>query len=186
MQLDSGVPQSIRAGDTLKWTAGLSDYPAGDGWALKYYFVSKAAKFEIDAAQDGSTSGFVVNVAPATTSGYSAGSYRWVARVSKGSDVYTIAEGATEVVADISTAASGYDPRSQNQRILDAINALIEGRATSDVQSYKIHERELTKMSIQDLMYWRGIYLELVSAEESSRSGVPVRRIIKPVFRGRS
>lgn len=179
-------PQSIRAGDTLKWTKSLCDYSAADGWALSYRFISASSKFDIAATQDGSSSDFAVSVDAGTSAGYAAGTYRWVARVSKDGEKYTVGEGTVTVLPDLADASVATDPRSQNERILDAINALIEGRATSDVQSYKIHERELTKMSIQDLLYWRGIYAALVASEQTALSGVPARRIVKPVFRGRS
>jgi hypothetical protein len=49
--------------------------------------------------------------------------------------------------------------------MLDAIEALIEGRATADVSTYSINGRSLTKLSIDELQKWRGVYRAEYNAE---------------------
>src|SRR6185437_291432 len=115
MPVQCGEPQYIRAGDTLKWTRSFCDYSAADGWTLAYRFMSAGAKFDIDAAQDGDGAGFAVDVDAATSADYTAGVYRWIGRVSKDGEVYTVAEGTVTVLADIADAGAATDPRSQNE-----------------------------------------------------------------------
>lgn len=180
----SREPEQIRAGDTLKWTRSLCDFPATAGWTLTYHFVSALSKFDIAATACGDD--YAVNAAADATSAYAPGVYRWIARVSGNSEVHTVGEGTVTVLPNVTSEEGARDPRSQNERILDAINALIEGRANADVQRYTIHGRELEKMAIKDLMWWRGQYVELVNAEKAARGERVVVRIVKPVFRGRS
>lgn len=45
------------------------------------------------------------------------------------------------------------------------IEALLEGRALADADSYEIAGRSLKKMSIKDLIYWRNHYRAEVKAE---------------------
>lgn len=185
MQTQCGEPSFIRAGDTLKWTRTVDGYSSSDGWALSYRFMSAAAKFDVPSTADGS-GGFAISVASGTTAAYAAGAYRWVARVTNGTENYTVAEGTATVLPDLADATAAMDPRTQNERILDAINNLIEGRTTSDAQSYKIHGRELVRMPMNELLQWRAEYANLVAAERSARGESTAPRIVKPVFRSRS
>lgn len=50
---------------------------------------------------------------------------------------------------------------THNRRVLAAINALLEGKATKDVQSYEIKGRQLEKMSLEDLLKWKAVYTSL-------------------------
>jgi hypothetical protein len=42
--------------------------------------------------------------------------------------------------------------------MLEAINALLEGRATKDQQSYRIGDRELTRIPVPELLKLRDYY----------------------------
>jgi hypothetical protein len=55
-------------------------------------------------------------------------------------------------------ATDNADPRSSNQKIYEAIVATIEGRASQDQMSYSIAGRSLSRMSVQDLIEFEGIY----------------------------
>lgn len=51
------------------------------------------------------------------------------------------------------------------QRMLDAIEAALEGRVTADVQSYQISGRSITKIPIAELMTLRKQYMVEVANE---------------------
>ena len=57
---------------------------------------------------------------------------------------------------------SSSDRRSHAEIMLSQINALIEGRAKSDVSSYSIKSRSLTKLGVDELMKWRDYYINEV------------------------
>jgi hypothetical protein len=121
-------PASARAGDTWRWQRTLSDYPAST-WTLSYTLFNAAGKVSIAATADGDD--HLVSVAPATTAAYTAGRYDWVAHVSDGTDRHQVGAGSINVLPDLS-AVSSYDGRSHARKMLDAIDALLEGRATTD------------------------------------------------------
>ena len=56
------------------------------------------------------------------------------------------------------TQSSGYDGRSTVQKIFEAIEATIYGRATSSQQSMKVGDRELQYLSPKQLMDLRNFY----------------------------
>ena len=60
---------------------------------------------------------------------------------------------------------------SKNEKTLNAIDAVLEGKATADLQSYTVAGRQVTKMSVEDLLRLRARYATLVAQEKSSILG---------------
>ena len=159
-------PSALRAGDTWKWTRSLADYPASAGWTLKYRFKNSAGGFEIVATASGDS--YAISVTAATTAAYTAGTYTWEAWVEGGSsEKYTIDAGTFTVRLDYRAAVAGaaLDDRSHAKKVLDAITAVIEGRASKDQERYKISDRELWRTPISDLLKLRQRYQSEVNAE---------------------
>lgn len=129
-QIPTSEPTELRAGDTWQWRReDLSDYPASDGWELAYSFRNADNYFDFSAAADGDN--FAVNVAASTTVNYVSGLYTWAAFVRKGGERYEVDSGVFTVKANFPTAAP-FDARSQPRILLDAVNAILEGRASND------------------------------------------------------
>jgi len=150
-------PASFEAGVTVKWTKDLSDcYPADQGWALSYTFISTTFKFTVTASADGTQ--FLVNIAAGTTAGYTAGIYKWIARVEKSGEVYTVDSRHCEILKNIA-AMTNYDHRTHVKKVLDAIEAVIEKRATKDQMGYTIDGQTLEKTPIPDLLMLRDKYM---------------------------
>lgn len=63
------------------------------------------------------------------------------------------------------------DDRTENERILDAINATIENRATSDQQYYMIGTRQLHRIPIAELRLLRSTYITAVRREKGKLFG---------------
>jgi hypothetical protein len=123
-------PVEARAGDTWQWRReDLSDYLAGDGWTLTYYFRNSAAKFSIAAAADGDL--YAVSVAMATTAGYTVGDYDWTAFVESATERFQVASGRIEVLANFETDVV-YDARSFARKMLDIIEAALLAEASAD------------------------------------------------------
>ncbi|MDC6408575.1 hypothetical protein LOK82_08010 [Xylella fastidiosa subsp. multiplex] len=89
--------------------------------------------------------------------------------------------GKLRVEPDFASLPQGYDGRSDNQRALDAINAVLQKRATQDQQRYRINNRELWRTPIAELLKLRTFYAVAVQREtptDTPRSWgniVPVR-----------
>ena len=65
---------------------------------------------------------------------------------------------------------SAQDTRSHARKMLAAIEALLEGRSSSDSESYTIHSRSITKMSVAELVKWRSFYQQQVRSEIAAAS----------------
>ena len=153
-------PSSLRSGDTWTWTKTLDDYPA-TAWTLKYRFKSAAGGFEIVATASGSD--HAATVAAATSAGYAAGSYTWVAWVEGGTaEKYTVGQGSTEILPDYRNglATVALDDRSHAAKTLAAIEAWIEGR-DQGVAEYEIAGRRMKFRSsaeiLDQLNHWKSI-----------------------------
>lgn len=128
-QIPTTEPTTVRAGDSWKWTrADLADFPAST-WTLTYRFRNASGYFDVVANADGEA--YAVSVAPATTGAIVAGRYDWAAFVDDGTDRHQVDQGATEVLPDIAAAAA-HDGRIWARRMLEAVEATLEDRATND------------------------------------------------------
>ena len=57
------------------------------------------------------------------------------------------------------------------RQVLRKIDDMISGKANKDVQSYKIEDREMSRMTIAELMHWKTVYTNLVLAEQGQLFG---------------
>lgn len=169
-------PISIIPGDTVKWTRTLVDYPASAGWALSYELLNAMHRYEISATADGKA--FRVVVTAQTTQSYAPGSYDWRARVTNADEVYTVASGRLTVAPSFGAAR---DVRSHARRTLEAIEAVLEGRATSATAEYEINGRRLKYIPLNELHAMRTKYQREVAAEEgkSGPRGVSGRIMVR-------
>ncbi len=150
----NNIPDRLYAGDTWFFELTDSTYPAGT-WNLVTYFSSCAGKFSATAAQNGTAHRFTVTAA--TTAGYEPGGYNYQIRAEHGSDgrKFTIGEGFVDVLPPLSQQA---DHRHRVKKILDAIDAVIENRATSDHLAVSVAGRSISKMGINELRDFRAWY----------------------------
>lgn len=165
--IPSNEPETLRAGDTWKWTRSLSDWPAST-WTLKYRAKNAAGGFEITAAASGND--FSVSVAAATTAAIAAGTYAWIAWVEGNTptEKYTVDTGTWEVQAEYRAglASVALDDRSHARKVLDAIEAWIEGNDLSAAE-FSLGERRIKNIPIAELIKLRQRYLQEVAAEDA-------------------
>ena len=180
-------PKTLLIGDLWTWkrTDLGTDYP-NDSYTLSYELRLEgtgATSISITASASGDD--YLVSVASATTAGYTAGTYRWDAYITRDSDSerYRVDFGSFEIKPDRS--ASSADPRSHSKIMLDKIESLLEGRADADVEEYSIGGRSLTKLPLKDLLMWRDRYRAEWLREvrqERIRNGQPTGNTIKVRF----
>lgn len=155
-------PAAIRAGDTVTWTKTISDYPATDGWTLKYRAVNSAGKIDITATTSGAD--YAVALTAATTAAYTAGWYDVVGWVEKGSgptaERVTVETFRWQVTPDLAAAAT-YDGRSDARIIYDALLTAYKSAVASRayVQEYEIAGRRMRFASreewLRELNFWK-------------------------------
>lgn len=165
MAIPEITPSSIQIGVTAEWVLTLPDYPASV-WTLSYALVKTGTFIAITAEQYGETDQHHINIAPAAQTAWEAGSYRYQARVTDGSDVREVEAGIIEILPDFSAQVSGYDARSHAQICLENISAVIEGRATKSQQQYSIAGRALQFVPLKELVEMRTYWLGIVNAEK--------------------
>ena len=159
------MPASLVVGDYWQWRVpAQADYPAAT-WTLTYNFagpdtVNVSSGWTI-AAESGGT--WLVQVAKATTATYAAGRYQYRGYVTSGSERYQIFNGA--IVFEPNLAVLTGDQRSEAQKILAAIQAAIEGRLTTQEESYSVGGRSISKTPLPELLRLRGIYTGIVWRE---------------------
>ena len=173
-------PASILAGSTLKWSKCLPDYPATDGWTLTYKFRGPSVGFDVEAEADGSD--YLITVAAEDTETMVSGTWFYQGWVEKDGEKYPIASGQVIVTAALPDEEEIYDGRSQFKRILDAIDAMLAGKATLDQQEYQIGDRMLARIPIPDLIKLRETYAKLVFQEQQVEAANDGRPILKTIL----
>lgn len=159
-------PSDLIAGDTATWKRSLNDFPAGDGWVLTYE-LRGPGKITITATADGND--HLVDEKPTATSLWGPGRYSWAAFVTKAPDRYRIRRGSFDIKPDLAKSAT-LDARSHGRKVLEAIEAVLETRATKDQSAYSIDGRTLSRTPIADLLVLRDRYAALVASEEQSEA----------------
>lgn len=152
-------PNELQLGDFWAWKRiDLStDYPTAS-YSLSYEFNlvdgSTAANFTLTATE--SNDEYIIETS--NTTSYTSGEYNWVAYITRSSDSARIklTEGFTEIQENYATTTSSI--RSHAKKVLDAIEAVIENRATMDQSSMSIAGRSLSRLTIDELLQFRDRY----------------------------
>jgi len=167
-EIPTTEPGELIAGDTWQWRKSLPDYPANavPAWVLTYYLRSPEGEISIVASASGAD--HAVTVAKATTAGYKAGYYGWDAAVDNGTERHAVGHGAFPVKPDPTKTGSGFDPRSHARKTLEAIEAVIEKRATRDQEEYTIGGRSLKRTPIEELLVFKDRYVAEVAGEDAA------------------
>ena len=161
-------PDQVRAGDTIKWEKELADYPADDSWVLKYSFRGNSATIDLTASASGSK--HAITIAAATSTAYTSGVYDVLGFVEKGSERYTVYSGTIEILADLEAAGSTYDGRTHVKKTLDAIEAVLENRATKEILESNIEGVSIKRIPHTDLIIMRGRYLAWHKEEQAAEN----------------
>lgn len=169
-------PLKLTMGDTWAWTRSGGAYPASDGWALSYFFSSPGASVkQVDAVADGGD--FAVSVTAADTadaSKWAAGLYKWVARVTKGAESYTVGNGQLRVAADPSVVGVAYTHAEKCLAIIEA--ALERCLGSGDVVEYEVDGAKFKKNKTE-LLSLRDYYRNEVRRERG-QSGIRVFPVV--------
>jgi len=152
-------PNELQLGDFWAWkrTDLSTDYPTAS-YALSYEFNlvdgSTAANFTLTATE--SNDEYIIEAS--NTTSYTAGEYNWISYITRSSDSARIklSEGFTEIQQNYATTTSSV--RSHAKKVLDAIEAVIENRATMDQSSMSIAGRSLSRLTIDELLQFRDRY----------------------------
>jgi metal-dependent amidase/aminoacylase/carboxypeptidase family protein len=158
----SQEPNELVVGDYWVWKRDdlATDYPT-DSYSLSYEFHCDSGgggnhQFTINATEANDT--YYIEVPTTTTENYNPHDYQWAAYITRTSDSARIQidDGKTTILPNL--ADTNADLRSHAKKVLDNIQAVIEGRATIDQSSFSLAGRSLSRMSIDELMTFRDRY----------------------------
>lgn len=161
------IPKAINAGFNFTASAWRREFSAHD-WVLQLNLRGPVA-VDVESTRNGARHEF--DVSAAVTKEWPAGQYAYSLRATSGDAVHLVETGNVTINADIAAAGAGHDGRTPNRRALDAIEAVLEKRASLDQQSYRINNRELERTSIPDLLRLKAHYTEQVRREDFRAAG---------------
>lgn len=152
-------PSIIYAGDSLSFDVDYSSSVSSSISSLSYALRGSGLPPIDLTATSSASGGHSLSVSAAITAGWTTGSYTWHARATcADGTVSTVNTGTVEVMPSMSIE-SDYDGRSFAKKMIDAIEIVMSGRATNDINQYSIGGRSITKMTPEELIKWRQHFL---------------------------
>ena len=160
------IPSQLVAGDTLKFKITNSEFLASADWTYNFVLINATTRLgPFASTADGDS--HQVTVEEGVTATWAAGEYRLQAYYEHtGGDRFTTDFGNFEVLHDVVGDTSATDLRSHAKIALDAIEAVMESRATIDQMEFQIAGRSLKRMEVGDLIKFREYYRGEVRSEK--------------------
>ena len=162
------LPTELLAGTTLDVNASYSDY-SSVSYSGVLYFNNASNNYTVSGTSlsDGS---FDFIVSASGTQNFVSGDYNYYVFAVQGSTKTVADSGSIRILPAISLGVA-VDTRTANKRVLDAVDATLEGRATDDVLNYSIAGRTLAKTPVADLVALKKLYESKVFEEERISNG---------------
>jgi hypothetical protein len=155
-----GEPLEIVVGDFIQWKRSdlVQDYPLASYSAQYVARITGGGNTEILLVSTETGGTYLFTADSATSANFTPGYYHWqleVIQTSTGNRI-VVDRGDFTAIADLDV--NGADPRTHAQIMIAKIESILQGKADSDVGSYSIAGRSLTKMSFAELMTARDQY----------------------------
>lgn len=161
----TGVPTEVVVGDFIQFkiTQFSEDY-SNSAHTMRFVArISTGGSTEIKVDATSLDDDYLFAIPSATSTNYTVGDYHYQLEIERNSDNERIIvdRGQIKVSTDFDNQV---DPRHHAEIMLGKIEGILEGKADSDVSSYSIAGRSLTKLSPDELVQWRDYYRREVSA----------------------
>lgn len=163
-------PTEIVVGDYLQWKRSdlVADYPLAEYSAEYVARITGggASEIKLPATESGGT--YLFTVDSATSAEFVPGFYHWQLEVTQTSSGNRVVVDIGDFTAVPDMDNNQADPRIHAEIMVAKIETILEGKADSDVSSYSIAGRSLTKMSFQELVDARNYYKREVVAHNNA------------------
>ncbi len=165
-------PETIVVGDFIQWKrVDLgTDYPNSLYTATYVARITGGGNTEIQLVGTASGSDYLFTVSSTTSTDFVAGLYHWQLEIKRNSDNNRIVVDRGNFTAIVDLDVNGADPRTHAEIMVGKIESILNGKADSDVSSYSIAGRSLTKMSFNELLQARDYYKREMLKEETAES----------------
>lgn len=170
---------NIRIGTTSSWEYSDPQRKPPE-WSITYYFVKDdgSAKVEIPGTASGDKYTFTIDIA--TSQLFSPGSWSYIAIATSASESVEVDSGVVTVLPDPSASdVSAF--QSHTKKVLDILQAALEGRASRTDLEYQIGNRKIKHMSAREIYRLWKIYKIMYEQErraaklgEHMGPGIPV------------
>lgn len=164
-----GEPTEIVVGDFLQWKRSdlVADYPLAEYSAEYVARITGggANEIKLPATESGGT--YLFTVDSVTSAEFVPGFYHWQLEITQTSSGNRVVVDIGDFTAIPDMDDNQADPRIHAEIMVDKIQTILEGKADSDVSSYSIAGRSLTKMSFQELVDARDYYKREVIAHNN-------------------
>lgn len=166
-------PKEIVAGDTIAWDISDTHYPAST-YVLTYALRGPSV-INITAAAAGNDHQIRITAATSLT-WVKPGVYWWAAYMTNGLERYLFREGQITIKENLAAITGKiYDGRTHVKKVLDAIEAVLEARATQDQVTMTIRGQQLGRTPLKDLRELRDDYKAKYNAEQGKRTKIVTR-----------
>ena len=164
-----GEPESLVVGDFVQWKRSdlVADYPADSYTATYVARITGGGQNEIQVVGTNQTTHYLFQISGDSSSSFVPGYYFYQLEIKRNSDSerIVISKGNFSITPDLDVNQA--DPRTNSKIMLDKIESLLNGKADSDVSSYSVAGRSLTKMTFAELQDARNFYKQEVLSEQS-------------------
>lgn len=181
-----GEPTEVVVGDFIQWKRSdlVADYPLASYSAEYVARITGggANEIKLPATETGGT--YLFTVTSATSADFEPGLYHWQLEITQTSSGNRVVVDIGDFTAIPDMDSNQADPRIHAEVMVDKIETILAGKADSDVASYSIAGRSLTKLSFQELLDAREYYKrevnyhnnkELLKRGKSNGSTIKVR-----------
>lgn len=155
-------PQKLSSGDTFSFQFQHPLY--GEGWTANMVAVGPT---KINITSSFSENTFSLAATPAVTKSWLAGDYKMSIYMAQENERHTVLSRPLTILPNLETLTG--DPRSHIQKVLDAINAVLEERATTDQENMSLNGRTLVRTPIGDLLKLKQFYMRELDREKRAQ-----------------
>lgn len=160
------IPDIILAGATLQWEESIDNYTASETCTLKYTFINSSNKYTISSAPEDPI--FTFDISSTVTANYAAGDYAYQKYIEDENGIHIIGEGRI-TVKPFFAGQTTFDDRSHAEKMLEAIEALLENRATVLQSSMTFKNRALQYLTFDELIKAKNYYENIILQENTKK-----------------
>lgn len=166
----SSVPSTITKGTSFSFAIDgyISEFPRATYTGTIRFIPHDTTQVLLGIASTGASTagGWKWDIVGSAITTLEPGNYTWVIEASASGNRWEVERGRCTVYPDPTTAS--VDPRSHARIVLEAIQAVIENRATKDQSSYTIAGRSLSRTPLPELLMLLDRYKGEVYREEQA------------------
>lgn len=151
--------EKIYNGTTISFEFNSANYPASEGYTASVVYRGSTSYYSFNTTNNGSN--YKLEVSPSQNN-IPPGKYLILYEFSKSGNIYVEEADWVQVLP---SPKSVTDNRTHEEKVLDAINAVLESRATKEHLSYSIGGRSLALMTFDELIKAKSYYEALVKMQ---------------------